>query len=153
MLSAADSMEPEPGRAATAHLGGAPGARKLLVIFSTFWFAALLGGSLLPWSAKAYFHTFAHSHSAFVLDFHRLLHFATFATTTFIVFIGTRRWWLAAGLSFFVGCLTEYLERIVYLGWLEWADIRDDGLGVLAGLGAIAIFCHWRGTWQHRQRD
>lgn len=120
--------------------------RKALPAVLSAWIACIIGGSVLPWSAKLRLHTFARSHSATELDFHRLLHIAMFATTAAIAFLATRKWWLSAVLAFGLGVSVEYLESAIYLNRLEWYDIRDDGLGTIIGLVCLAIFYRWRET-------
>lgn len=118
---------------------------KTLVIITVVWVALLIGGSLLPFEAKAHLHTFAHARGLFNFDFHRVLHMAAFGFTAALALALSRKWLLPVVLCLTLAILTEYMEWKVYPNakGIEWADVRDDAIGIGLAVLIRTIFCRY----------
>ncbi len=96
------------------------------------WAIALLIGSLQPMRP-------AHFHFSIA---HHVAHFLGFGALAFLAIVGfdnhsrSSRWPAAA--SFLFGFAIEFLQHWQNRMPIEWYDVRDDAVGVLA----FAVFCH-----------
>jgi hypothetical protein len=90
------------------------------------WVLVLAAGSFLPDHAKDAIGTHA---------VHRLYHLVSFGSTAYLLSLIARDTRERFAASFFVialGCALEYGQHVVFHIPIEWWDIRDDTLGVLA---------------------
>jgi hypothetical protein len=100
-----------------------------------FWIAAVVIGSFLPGSSKAYLGTKPNPVQHPVEFQHRLAHMLVFGITSLLFLLisdprtGDVR---AAGAAFLLGLLIEIGQVIFGLSMaFEWWDVRDDFIGVL----------------------
>ena len=90
------------------------------------WAAALLIGSLQPMRP-------AHFHFSIA---HHVAHFVGFGALAFLATVGfskaSRTAFLPATEALLLGCLIEFLQHLQNRMPIEWYDVRDDALGVIA---------------------
>lgn len=100
-----------------------------------FWISAVVIGSFLPGSSKAYLGTKPNpvQHPAELQ--HRLAHMLIFGITSLLLLVSaeTRKGELrAAGAAFLLGVSIEIGQLLFGLSMaFEWWDVRDDFIGVL----------------------
>ncbi len=88
----------------------------------------LIGGSLLGFSAKDHIGTHQH---------HRAYHFLSFGATAALYMtlvnsaVGEFR---AALVAFALGLSIETLQHFIFVGPMEWWDVRDDAIGIAVAL-------------------
>jgi len=103
-------------------------SRAALRVAAWVWLALLIAGSLQP------------ARPGVLNALHRPIHYAAFAGAALLLLSlsGTRRREiLGAAAVFFLGFSLEFLQHLIYGNCLEWRDIADDGLAVLA---AVALY-------------
>jgi hypothetical protein len=94
-----------------------------LGIVATVWLALLIVGSLQP------------SRPGIVKGFHREIHWAAFAGAAVLLFTlaATRgQKIVAASGIFLLGVSLEIAQNLLYRCGMEWRDIGDDALAILA---------------------
>ena len=97
--------------------------RALLRIVVTVWITLLIVGSLQP------------ARPGIVTGHHRLLHWVAFAgAALLLISLSETRHQeiLRAIIVFFMGVSLEVLQHLIYRNPLEWRDIGDDGVAILA---------------------
>ena len=88
------------------------------------WTLCLIAGSLSPSYVKERLGTHTH---------HRPYHFISFGATAllFLLISNTRRQeWVSVFAVFGLGLILETLQCLLFDGYMEWWDIRDDALGI-----------------------
>jgi hypothetical protein len=114
-------------------------SRKHLRSVLPFWIALLVVGSFMPPEAKRAIGT----QSGMLLAGpdprpgwpHRAWHIGSFGLTALLAGLVTlsRRNRLLAGSAIFVlGLMIEVLQSIIFAGYIEWWDVRDDGYATVA---------------------
>lgn len=112
--------------------------RTLLRIVVTVWITLLIAGSLQP------------ARPGIVTGHHRLLHWVAFAGATLLLISlsETRRQEILRAFTvFFMGVSLEVLQHLMYRNPLEWRDIADDSVAVLAAFALCLTFT--RRTYAH----
>jgi hypothetical protein len=100
----------------------------LLNIVTMAWLTFLIVGSLQP------------ARPSVVKSVHREIHWLGFAVPAILQFIVSRtrrQEVLSAFAIFFLGLSLEILQHLIYRNRMEWFDVRDDGLAILA---AFALY-------------
>ena len=108
-------------------------SRTFLTRIAPIWVLVLALGSFLPDHAKGAIGT--HS-------LHRLYHLISFGSTAYLLSLiarDTRERLAAASFVIFLGLTLEFFQHIVFHIPLEWWDVRDDTLGVLAAALLIRL--------------
>jgi hypothetical protein len=102
------------------------------------WIAILIAGSLQP------------ARPSLVRDLHREIHWVAFLGAALLLFALAKtrlKEMLWAGTVFLLGGSLEVMQHLIYGNHLEWRDIADDGLAVLA---AFALY-RLTGAWKPRR--
>ncbi len=102
------------------------------------WVSVLVLGSIADSETKAALGTQG--------QYHRLWHMFTFCTTTIVLgwgLVPPLRGGQAAGGAFALGLFCEILQRLIYIPVIEWEDVRDDGLGSVAGWLLLLVMRRW----------
>jgi hypothetical protein len=123
------SLEPVKGYAVSPIL--------LIRIVTIAWLTFLIAGSLQP------------ARPSVVKSVHREIHWLGFAMPAILQFIisRTRREEALRGFAIFsVGVALEILQHLMYGIRMEWVDVRDDGIAILAG---FALY-HLTGAYKAR---
>ncbi len=120
--------------------------RRTLIVIAAVWIAALIAGSLLPVGAKNALGTTSRRPAISLgrfgeplskrLSEHRLVHFAAFGVTAFLLVTASRtttQRMAAVAVTIGLGYAVEFLEHLVYRVDFEIWDVRDDALAVIAG--------------------
>ena len=100
----------------------------VLRIVTRLWIALLIVGSLQP------------SRPGVVTGHHREIHWVAFAGAAFLLFSvsSTRRQQILRAFAIFIlGVSLEFLQHLIYRNRMEWRDIADDGVAILA---AFALY-------------
>ena len=102
--------------------------RVVFRIVAQVWLILLIVGSLQP------------ARPSLVTGFHREIHWLAFAGATFLLLLLSRNRrqeiWSAVGV-FLLGLSLECLQHLFYRNPMEWWDVRDDTLSILA---AFALY-------------
>lgn len=102
------------------------------------WIALLVVGSLQP------------SRPSTVKSLHREIHWVAFAGAALLLFALSktrRREILRACTVFLLGVSLEIAQHLIYRNHLEWQDIADDGLAILAAF----ILYRLTGAWKPKR--
>jgi uncharacterized protein YfiM (DUF2279 family) len=95
--------------------------------------ALLIVGSFLPAQAK---HALGTQGA-----WHRPLHIALFAATAALARVAYRRGTvITATLLLLLASSLELAEAAPYIKHFEWPDLRDDAIGIIAGLTLYSLF-------------
>ena len=100
----------------------------LIRIVTIAWLTFLIVGSLQP------------ARPSVVKSVHREIHWLGFAGPAILQFIVSRtrrQEVLSAFAIFLLGLSLEVLQHLIYRNSMEWLDVRDDGLAILA---AFALY-------------
>jgi len=112
---------------------------RCLQLLWALWLAGVISGSLLPLDSKELTHTTG--------ALHRTVHIVAFG----VIAVGSSAWTLGlvhkivAGVGVFgLAAVIELLQYFFYGNAYEWADVREDGVGVLLGffLSALLSLLH-----------
>jgi hypothetical protein len=109
--------------------------RQLFRTAALAWFLLLIVGSLQP------------ARPSLVRSAHREIHYLAFAGGALLLFClsqSRRQESLAAAATLMLGVSIETLQHIIYHNPMEWWDIRDDGLAILAAL----VLYRFAGAWK-----
>jgi len=112
-------------------------SRTVLRTIAWIWIALLTAASLQP------------ARLALFKGLHRELHWVAFAGAALLLLCMFKTRWrefLGICLVFLLGISLEVLQHLMYRNCLEWRDIGDDGLAILA---AFALY-HLTGAWKPR---
>jgi hypothetical protein len=99
--------------------------RPILLRLAQAWILALIAGSLQP------------ARPAPVRGLHSAIHWLAFAGTTSLLLLlcrNRREEIRAVAATCLMGLSLEYLQHVIYRNAMEWRDVRDDTLAVLAAL-------------------
>jgi hypothetical protein len=99
------------------------------------WIAVLVAGSLQPARPGA------------VKMLHREVHWVAFAGAGLLLFALSktrRREILGACTIFLLGVSLEVAQRSIYRNHLEWRDIADDGVAILAAFALYRLMGAWK---------
>lgn len=99
------------------------------------WIALLVAGSLQP------------ARPGSVKGFHREIHWVAFAGGAVLLFALSktrRREILGAGGIFLLGVSLEVAQHLIYRNRLEWRDMFDDGLAILAAFVLYRLTGAWK---------
>jgi hypothetical protein len=102
--------------------------RPALRVIATVWLLLLILGSLQP------------VRLGLAVGVHREAHWLAFAGAALLVVCLSRNWRheiLSTFVIFFVGLSLETLQHLIYGNPMEWRDVADDGVAVLA---AFALY-------------
>jgi hypothetical protein len=122
--------------------------RRIALAFAVAITTAVFAFSLLPWRQKA-FTTGVRAYpieigdgAVIFLNLHRIAHWTAFAVITIAFSAAARRTGVrvaiaaaALGLAWFI----EWAEAFLYHSGFERYDVRDDAIGILAGLILIQL--------------
>jgi hypothetical protein len=120
----------------------------LIRIITMAWLTLLIIGSLQP------------ARPSVVKSVHREIHWLGFAVPTILQFIVSRtrrQEVLSAFAIFLVGLSLEVLQHLIYGNGMEWLDVRDNGLAILAAFalyyltGARKLARAWPRSRSHRK--
>ena len=98
------------------------------------WLILLIVGSLQP------------ARPSLVIAYHRELHWLAFAGAAFLVLLlsRNRRQEIRSAIgAFLLGLSLECVQHLIYRHPMEWRDVRDDTLAILAAF-ALYQFTRWR---------
>jgi hypothetical protein len=98
-------------------------SRSILRLIAQIWLLLLIIGSLQP------------SRPGSVLAHHRSLHFLIFGVAAILWLLLARTWRqevIAAVALCILGLTLEYLQHFFYRNVMEWWDVRDDSLAIVA---------------------
>jgi len=72
---------------------------------------------------------------------HREIHFFAFAGAAILLLLSwNRRQEVRVVIAvFLMGVFLEYLQHLIYHNTMEWRDVRDDALAILAGFAAYRL--------------
>ncbi len=107
----------------------------VLRIAAWAWIALLIAGSLQP------------ARPSLVRDLHREIHWVAFLGAALLLFSLSKtrlREILRAGTIFLLGGTLEVLQHLIYRNHLEWRDIADDGLAILAAFALYRLTGAWK---------
>ena len=93
------------------------------------WLLLLIAGSLQPARPEP------------LVAIHRGIHFLAFAAGALLLLLSRnyRQEIRVVIAVFLVGLSLEYLPHLIYHKTMEWYDVRNDALGVLAALAAYRL--------------
>lgn len=103
-------------------------SRAALRVAAWVWLALVIAGSLQP------------ARPGVAGGLHRPIHYVAFAGAALLLLSLSRtrrREILGAAAVFFLGFSLEFLQHLIYRNCLEWRDIADDGVAVVA---AVALY-------------
>jgi hypothetical protein len=104
----------------------------------SLWFTGLFITALLPGEAKVRMGTIPRtgpSHSSHVPPAHRIAHFLGFGTSAaLLILLAEDEFapWRAGSPAFLAGLVIECVQAVIYQGYFEWWDLRDDAYAVTA---------------------
>lgn len=107
----------------------------ILRIVARIWLALLIVGSLQP------------ARPGILKGNHRPVHYVAFAGATLLLLASayTRRQKVLSAIGvFFLGISLEFLQHLIYRNPMEWRDIGDDGLAILAALALYYLTGAWK---------
>lgn len=119
---------PGPGRRTAVSRGAVRAA-------AWVWIAVLVAGSLQP------------ARPATVIGFHRQIHWVAFAGTALLLFALSktrRREILVACTIFLLGVSLEVAQHLIYRNHVEWRDVTDDALAILAAYVLYRLTGAWK---------
>lgn len=132
---------------ATSSLLAARVSRQMLIRIIPFWVLCVIVGSFLPGPTKVAIGTTtpvrleaAHEVQGIA---HRSIHFAVFGVTAILFLLVARNGGqeiLAVFFALGLGTVLEVLQHLSFGSVLEWWDIRDDAIGVLAAFVLVRGF-------------
>jgi hypothetical protein len=76
------------------------------------------------------------------VDLHRQIHWLAFGGAALLLLLparNRRREICAVLAAFLLGLSLEYLQHLIYRNPMEWYDVRDDGLAILAALALYRL--------------
>jgi len=114
--------------------------QRLLRLIAVPWTLCLIAGSLSPDYVKESIGT--HS-------YHRPFHFISFGATALLFLLisnNRRREWISVCGVFALGVTLEMLQCLLFDGYFEWWDVRDDALGVLIVFALFRMADWWLRT-------
>jgi hypothetical protein len=117
-------------------------SRGALRIVAWVWIALLVAGSLQP------------ARPGVVKGLHREIHWLAFAGAALLLLALSKtrlREMLGASAIFLLGVSLEVLQHLIYRNHLEWRDIADDGLAILAALALYRLTGAWKPRPEARQ--
>ena len=110
-------------------------SRGALRIAAWVWISLLVAGSLQP------------ARPGIVKGLHREIHWVAFAGAAVLLFALSKtrlREMLGAGAIFLLGVSLEVLQHLIYRNALEWRDVVDDGLAILAAFALYRLTGAWK---------
>jgi len=110
-------------------------SRGALRIVAWVWISLLVVGSLQP------------ARPGVVKGLHREIHWVAFAGAAVLLFALSKtrlREMLGAGAIFLLGVSLEVLQHLIYRNALEWRDVVDDGLAILAAFALYRLTGAWK---------
>jgi hypothetical protein len=110
-------------------------SRAVVLAAAWVWIALLVAGSLQPARPGA------------VKGFHRGIHWVAFAGAALLVFALSRtrrREILGAYAVLLLGVSIEVAQHLIYRNRLEWRDIADDALAILAAFALYRLTGAWK---------
>ena len=110
-------------------------SRGALRIAAWVWISLLVAGSLQP------------ARPGIVKGLHREIHWVAFAGAAVLLFALSKtrlREMLGAGAILLLGVSLEVLQHLIYRNALEWRDVVDDGLAILAAFALYRLTGAWK---------
>ena len=107
----------------------------VLRVVAWVWIALLVAGSLQP------------ARPGVVKGVHREIHWVGFAGAALLLFALSktrRREILGACAVFLLGVSLEVLQHLIYRNHLEWRDMADDGLAIVAAFALYRLTGAWK---------
>jgi hypothetical protein len=110
-------------------------ARAIVRAAAWAWIALLVAGSLQP------------ARPGVVKALHREVHWVAFAGAALLLFALSKTWLreiLGACTIFLLGVSLEVVQHLIYRNHLEWRDIADDGIAILAAFALYRLSGGWK---------
>jgi len=110
-------------------------SRGALRIVAWVWISLLVAGSLQP------------ARPGVVKGLHREIHWVAFAGAALLLFALSktrRREMLGAGAILLLGVSLEVAQHLIYRNHLEWRDIGDDAVAILAAFALYRLTGAWK---------